>query len=110
MKVIYVAGPYRAPTEDRLFRNIMDARAAAYELWCLGWAVICPHTNTMFMGGLVGRADDAFIDGDCEIVKRCNAVFMLRKYKQSTGAVRELDIAKQHGLEIYFESDGYPEP
>jgi len=110
MKIIYVAGPYRAPTENEVFENIMRARAAAHKLWEKGWAVVCPHTNSMFMGGLDGRSDEAFIKGDLELVRRCDAIFMLEGWANSQGARKERLVAYNELLDIYIEADGYPEP
>ena len=104
MKVIYVAGPYRAQSEDEVFNNIVHAREVAVELWQAGWAVICPHTNSFFMGTRLG--DDCFIEGDLEILSRCDAVYMMSNYEGSEGAKLELAKAKELGLEIIFESGG----
>jgi len=84
MKVIYVAGPYRADTEAEVFDNIMRARSKALDLWREGWAVICPHSNTMFMGSKL--CDPKFIEGDLEIVRRCDAIYMLKDWEISEGA------------------------
>ena len=51
MRIAYISGPYRARTHDGVFENIMRARKVAREYWMKGFAVICPHTNTIFMDG-----------------------------------------------------------
>ena len=109
MKIIYVSGPYRAPTEQLRFQNILNARDAAVKLWQKGWAVICPHLNTMHMGGIMGN-DEIFLDGDVEIVKRCDALFMLEDWHESKGANVEFAVAYNRSLPIYEQEDGYPEP
>ena len=101
MRVIYVAGKYRADTENGVFENIIHARREAQRLWQKGWAVICPHTNSMFMGSML--ANEVFMQGDLEIVRRCDAIYMLSNYKDSEGALRELELAKELGLKIYYE-------
>ena len=101
MKIIYIAGRYRGKSENEVFNNIIHARDAAVRLWHEGWAVICPHTNTMFMGSKLG--EPMFLAGDLEIVKRCDAIFMLRGWEQSIGAKVELEVAIEKGLEIYYE-------
>jgi len=85
-----------------VFDNIIHARSAALKLWNEGWAVICPHTNSMFMGSLLG-GDEKFIEGDLEIVKRCDTIYMLSGWEGSMGARRELAEARKHGLEILWE-------
>jgi len=79
----------------------MHARRAAVKLWREDWAVICPHTNTMFMGSRLG--DKMFLDGDLEIVKRCDAIYMLRGWTDSIGAKRELEVAVENNLEVRYE-------
>lgn len=102
MKVIYIAGKYRGESEREVFDNIILARSAALKLWNRGWAVICPHTNSMFMGSRLG-GDEGFIVGDLEILSRCDAIYMLLNYRESKGALQELEVARRLGLEIYFE-------
>ena len=65
MRVIYTAGPYRGDGWNAVFENIIRARTAARKLWLRGWAVICPHANTLFMDGPEIQAS-AFIAGDLE--------------------------------------------
>lgn len=101
LKVIYVAGKYRGKSEAEVFENIIHARREAIKLWQQNWAVICPHTNCMFMGSLISDKD--FIKGDLEIVSRCDAIFMLKGFRQSIGAMVELKEAKRLGLGIYYE-------
>jgi len=96
MKVIYVAGKYRDKSERGVFDNIVHARSVALKLWGEKWAVICPHTNSMFMGSRLG-GDELFIKGDLEIVKRCDAIYMLNNWRDSEGASLELSKAVESG-------------
>ena len=101
MRVIYVSGKYRGKSENEVFENIMRARSAAVKLWDEGWSVICPHTNTMFMGSKLG--DKAFMEGDLEILARCDAIYMLKGWEESEGARQELALAESLELEIQYE-------
>ena len=102
MKVIYISGAYRADSENGVFENIIHARREAVKLWQQNWAVICPHTNSIFMGSRLG-GDEKFIDGDLEILRRCDAIYMLRGFRQSTGAMLEYRLAQELKLEVYYE-------
>lgn len=102
MKVIYVAGGYRANTEWGLIENIRKAESSAIKLWQKGWAVICHHKNTAHFGGLC--SDEVWLEGDLEILKRCDAIYMVSGWQKSKGATRELQLAKQIGLEVIYES------
>jgi len=62
--------------------------------------VICPHLNTAFMG----RGDDRqWLDGDLEILRRCDAIYMLNGWRDSAGALAELDEAHRGHLTVYYE-------
>ena len=101
MKVIFVSGPYRADTKAGISQNIKNAREAAKELWRQGWAVICPHLNTAHFDGVC--PDDVWLRGDLEILSRCDAIYMLRNWRDSSGAVAEHDAAVDWGLEIIYQ-------
>ena len=100
-KVIYISGQYRNKTIGGTFRNIMHARDVAVKLWNENWIVICPHLNSFLMDGLC--PDNVWLEGDIEILHRCDAIYMLKNWQNSKGAMKELELAKELGLEIYFE-------
>ena len=49
MKVVYVAGAYRASNIIKQIFNIRKARNMSIKLWRKGIATICPHMNTAFV-------------------------------------------------------------
>jgi hypothetical protein len=102
LKVIYVAGAYRSKSINRIWENINHAMVEARKLWLNGWAVICPHANTAFMDEMP-QTDEMFLQGDLEILKRCDAIYMLQGWEKSVGAAGEYELAKKFGLEIYYE-------
>ncbi len=104
MKVVYVAGPYRSKSLDGVWQNVMHARMRACELWYQGYAVICPHTNSIFMDNDLSGDPEVFLAGDLEILGRCDAIYMLSTWEASVGATAELEYAKAHGLEVLYET------
>lgn len=104
MKLLYVAGPYRS--KDGMWgvhQNIQRAKEVAANLWRMGFAVICPHANTAFMDGL--GTDEMFLNGDLEMVKRCDGVVMLSGWEESTGATKERQFAKDLGMPVFDMSE-----
>ena len=87
MKVIYLAGPYRAPTEYGVQQNIEAASKIAMEVWRLGAVCICPHKNTAFFGGAL--PDAVWLEGDLELIRRSDAVLMMEGWTHSGGALQE---------------------
>jgi hypothetical protein len=99
MKLIYIAGPFRAANYWLQEQNIRRAETAALEVWKLGTAVICPHANTRFFQGAV--PDHVWLDGDLEIIRRCDALLLVEGWENSVGARGEVEMAKQYGLKIF---------
>lgn len=99
MKVVYIAGPFRASNAWEIEQNIRRAEYTALQLWRMGAAVICPHTNTRFFQG--AAPDSVWLDGDLEILRRCDAVFAIDGWEQSTGAQAEVALARELGLPVF---------
>ena len=51
MKLVYIAGPFRGSSAWDIEENIRVAERAALEVWKMGAAALCPHTNTRFFQG-----------------------------------------------------------
>src|SRR5687767_4262434 len=99
MKLVYIAGPYRGASEWEVVRNIRRAEALALLVWQSGAACICPHKNTSLLGG---AADDSvWLEGDLEMMRRCDAVLCTDDWRRSAGAVEEVRIAREMGLPVF---------
>ena len=101
MKVVYIAGPYRADSPHGIVQNIRRAEAVALKYWLKGCAVICPHKNTALFDG--AAPDHVWLDGDLEILGRCDAIVMMDGWRKSKGAIAELAYAKRQGLEVVYD-------
>lgn len=95
--LIYVAGPYRATTENGVFEHIIEARRIAAELWKQGWTPICPHLNSAFMGGIVPDAE--FLQRDLVLLYQCDAI-IADPTKSSVGTNAEIEFAYKHGIRV----------
>ncbi len=83
-----------------------QAEDAALRLWKEGWVVFCPHKNAAHFGGALGIPDGTWLEGDMEILRRCDAIYMLNNWKDSKGAILELQEASRLGLMILYEAEG----
>ena len=99
MKVAYVAGPYRAPTLHQIIENIRSAEAVAILLWGMGYAVICPHTNTACFDGTA--PDEVWLEGDLEILRRCDLLVTVSGWERSEGATKEVREAHDCLIPVY---------
>lgn len=101
IKLIYLAHPIR---DDRGMwyhaQNIRQAEAIALALWQMGFAVICPGKNTKNFDGAM--PDHAWLWGDLEMLRRCDAVVMAPGWTNSRGAKGEFDLAMELGIPVFF--------
>jgi len=113
-KLVYIAGPFRGPNHWEIWQNINRAAELALEVWRLGLVAVCPHMNTFCFQG--AAPDDIWLDGDLEILSRCDAVLMTSDWQRSTGAKAEHDFALLHRIPVCYtledllrlEDEGFP--
>jgi hypothetical protein len=101
MKMLYIAGKYRSNSIDGVKENVRVARRYAEKYWKLGYAVICPHTNSGTMEYDV--SEQLLMDGDLEFIKRCDVIVMLPGWIESAGSRAEHELAIQCKLQIIYE-------
>lgn len=99
MRLIYIAGPFRAANSWEVEQNIRRAESLSLEVWRLGAAAICPHTNTRFFSG--AAADAVWLAGNIEILKRCDAVMLTPDWQRSSGARAEVKVADDLGIPVF---------
>jgi nucleoside 2-deoxyribosyltransferase len=99
VKLIYIIGPFRAENTWLIEQNIRRAEEAALQLWQKGFAVICPHTNTRFFNG--AAPDENFLEGDLEILKRCDAALCVDGWMNSIGSCKERAFCNENKIAIY---------
>ncbi len=100
-KIVYIAGPYRAPTVNGIHNNIAEARKRMEWAWLNGWIPLCPHTNSAFTDGLV--SDVVILAGCLKLLSVCDAILLIRGWGNSVGTVRERNLAVQLGLEVIID-------
>jgi hypothetical protein len=103
MKLIYVVGPYRAEGHWQVLENIRRAEALALEVWRLGAACICPHKNTAFFSG--AAPDQLWLDGDLEMVRRCDGLICVPGWERSAGSRGEVALANELGIPVFQTTD-----
>lgn len=97
--IVYVAGPYRAPTEYEVSRNIERAREAGVSLATAGTGFHIPHLNSKHMGGVV--PDDQWLRFGLNMIKRLDGMVLLPGWRTSEGACIERAAAQLLGLPVF---------
>lgn len=111
MKVVYIAGPFRCTNAATrrtdmwgVHCNVIRAMEIALEVWRHGAVALCPHGNTAHFQDASGIADDnIWLDGDIELLRRCDAVLMVPGWQVSSGATAEKKYAEAQHIPV-FES------
>lgn len=103
IKVVYVAGAFRAKTQWGIMQNVRKAEDASLKLWKLGYAVICPHTMTQHFQNEC--PDGVWLDGCLELLGRCDAIYLVEGWHQSEGSLAEYKLARELGLVIIGNGD-----
>lgn len=98
--VIYIAGPFRGRSAWEIEVNIRNAERLALEVWKLGMVALCPHCNTRYFQGEL--EDDAWLVGDLELLRRCDALLVGPGWQQSAGTRGEIDAAVTHGIPVFY--------
>ena len=106
MKLLYIAGPYRAKTSAEVVGNINFAWLVALEVvrTCPDVFPVVPHLNTQHMDG--AAPDQYFLDGTMELLKRCDAILAIGDYRKSAGTLAELEYAAKKGMPMFQSVTG----
>ena len=100
MKIVYVAGPYRATTAWGVESNIQEARAVGAMVATLGAMPLIPHANTAHFDGI--QDAEFWIDGTLELARRCDAMVVFGKWETSEGTRGEIAEFERLGKPVFY--------
>jgi len=99
MKVVYIAGPFTAPTPHEIEYNIRDAEYVGLEVAALGMSALVPHSVGRFA---VGTFDEAYwYEATMAQLRKCDAVMMVPGWEESIGAKQERDEAIALNIPVF---------
>ena len=101
MKVVYIAGPFRAPTAWGIENNVRRAEEWGLRVAEIGAMPLIPHSNTRFFHGAL--PDAFFLEGTLELLRRCDAMFLIPGWEQSAGTRGEVALALELGKPKFQE-------
>ena len=101
MKLVYIAGPFRAGCAWDVEQNVRRAESVAMDVWRLGAVGVCPHSNTRFGDGAI--ADEVWLEGYLTLLGVCDAMVLVGDWRSSEGTVAELELARRENIPV-FES------
>ena len=105
--IVYLAGPIRPKGDQTLESNINNAKNIALELWKKDYTVISPHANSDLPIALADKEVEAWrwLNGDLDIIARCDAVVVLPGWEESAGTKSEIKFAKERNIPVTYYPD-----
>ena len=102
--VVYVAGPFRAPTAWGIEQNVRRAEEVGAQLAQAGFFPLIPHANTRFFQGIA--PDALWLQGTQQLLRMCDAVTMVSGWTSSEGSMAELKLAQSLQIPVVYAGLG----
>ena len=97
MRLVYIAGPYDAPTPWGIRCNIRNAEDLAAKVNEAGMAAVCPHS--WGSGGNVTH--EHMLAVTMAVMRVCHAIILTRDWRNSAGALAEVAEATRLGIPVF---------
>lgn len=107
LPLIYIAGPFRAPTPYEVRLNVERARDLGLCVARLGGYPVIPHTMTCDFDKQL--TDRFWLEGTLTLMQRCNAIVFTPNYLQSRGARAEEAAWGDPDTRFYSQFDSWHE-
>lgn len=101
MKLVYIAGPYRAKNAWEIEQNIRRAEALSLAVWKSRANIIgiCQHCNARFFHGAIDER--IRLEASVALIKRCDAILLVSHWQSSEGTNEEIDCAGWFGIPVF---------
>lgn len=103
MKVVYVAGPLTGKDMWEVRQNVHLAEDWGMAIAELGGVPLMPTSNTEHFYGTL--TPEFWYAATIELLKRCDAIFLIEGWTRSKGAVAEREEAQNLGIPIFDYRD-----
>ncbi len=107
MRVVYVAGPFRAPDGWEVACNVHRAEEAGREVARLGAMPLIPHSIGARMAGT--ETESFWLRGTMELMRRSDAVLVLPAWERSEGTMGEVREATNLGMPVFLPLSDQPD-
>lgn len=97
--LVYIAGPFRGPTPLDVRRNVERARDVGMIVAAHGAYPVIPHTMTADFDKQL--TDEFWLAGTLELMRRCDAVFLMATWTLSRGATAERAEALARDMPVF---------
>ncbi len=101
--LVYLAGPYSAPTWPEVDANISRAICVAVEIARVGAFPVTPHALTADAEFEELQSYEFYLAATLAICRTCDAIFLLPDWDTSRGAREEAKEMQKLGRPIFYD-------
>lgn len=103
MKRVYIAGPLRSKEFAETVKNMSTLMEVSEQVRLNGFSTYTPALDIL-MGIKFGDYNFSdYFDNSVEWLKASNALFLTGDWDMSAGCLKEIDIAEESGIPIFFD-------
>jgi len=99
MRLVYVAGPYTAPSRWEQEQHVRKAEETALKVAQVGVVPVCPHSMYRHFDGTLTA--DYWYAATLDLMQRCDGVYLVAGWMASKGARAEQQQARAMGLPVF---------
>ncbi len=100
--LIYVAGPFSAPTREGVEEHIARAVAVGIEVARLGAMPVIPHANTAHPSFESVQPYTFWLAGTLHLLHKCDGMILVPGWEHSRGTRGEIESAEKHGIPLFY--------
>jgi hypothetical protein len=102
MKIVYVAGPYQGLTDEETEANVRRAARVGAQLAEMGFMPAVVHLIGYHVDNVISKSRRFWLDGDLELMRRCDAVYAMPGWAHSVGTKAEVSEAGKIGIPVFY--------
>ncbi len=107
MKRIYIAGPYSANNVMDVLKNIREGIKISRDVFALGYSPFCPWLDYQFV--LMDMNNELKLEDfyrySIDWLSASDAILMTGDWQNSKGSVKELELAKELKIPVFYSID-----
>jgi len=103
---VYIAGKFRAANAWLIEKNVRRSEEVSLEFCQQGVQAECPHTTYRNFSG--AASDNIWLALTMEMLRRCDAIYLLKGWQESSGSRGEHKEAQRLGIPVFYEDDVPP--
>lgn len=103
-KLIFIGGPYNAPTPGQIVANIERCELLSLEAIALGCGVICANSMGRLWNTKTPTLEQVMVSAKL-CLSRCDALLVAEGWENSGGTKQEIEEATALGLPVLYSLD-----